>query len=179
MAPIDGVVLSVGADVGERVGTEALVALADLAQPTLEIFLDESDLGRVGLDYAVNVTFDALVDETFSGTVFQIDPQLSQVSGVTVVRALVRLDDYAKPQTLPLGLNATVEVISGQADNVLLVPVEAVREIAPDQYAVFVMVNGEPELTMVEVGLMDFTFAEIRAGLEQGDVVTTGIVETQ
>jgi len=30
----------------------------------------------------------------------------------------------------------------------------------------------------VEVGLMDFSFAEILSGLEQGDLVTTGIVET-
>jgi hypothetical protein len=30
----------------------------------------------------------------------------------------------------------------------------------------------------VEVGLMDVTFAEIRSGLEIGEVVTTGVVET-
>ena len=44
---------------------------------------------------------------------------------------------------------------------------------------IFVMDNGEPQLRMVEVGLMDFTYAEILSGLELGDVVTTGIVETQ
>jgi hypothetical protein len=31
---------------------------------------------------------------------------------------------------------------------------------------------------MVEVGLMDYTYAEIRSGLALGDQVTTGIVET-
>ena len=40
------------------------------------------------------------------------------------------------------------------------------------------MVDGEPVFTPVEVGLMDYTSAEITAGLAQGDVVTTGIVET-
>jgi len=69
-------------------------------------------------------------------------------------------------------------VIGGRANNTLLVPVEAVRELSPGQYAVFVMENGEPVLTFVEVGLMDFTFAEILSGLDVGDVVTTGIVET-
>jgi hypothetical protein len=56
--------------------------------------------------------------------------------------------------------------------------VEALREISDGQYAVFVMVDGQPELRMVEVGLMDYTYAEILSGLEQGDVVTTGIVAT-
>ena len=80
---------------------------------------------------------------------------------------------------LPIGLNATVEVIGGRATNALLVPVEALREISPGQYAVFVMKNGEPQLRMVEVGLMDFTSAEIKSGLEAGDIVSTGIVATQ
>ncbi|GAH13172.1 unnamed protein product, partial [marine sediment metagenome] len=42
----------------------------------------------------------------------------------------------------------------------------------------FVMEDGEPRLRFVEVGLMDFTFAEILSGLEAGETVTTGIVET-
>ena len=56
---------------------------------------------------------------------------------------------------------------------------EALRELSPDEYAVFVMENGEPVLRFVEVGIMDFSYAEIISGLEQGETVTTGIVETQ
>jgi multidrug efflux pump subunit AcrA (membrane-fusion protein) len=77
------------------------------------------------------------------------------------------------------GMNATVEVIAGRAEDILLVPVEAIRELGPGQYAVFVMVNGQPTLHPVEVGLQDFTYAEIVDGLEQGDEVTTGIVDTE
>ena len=35
------------------------------------------------------------------------------------------------------------------------------------------MEDGEPKLRFVEVGLMDFTYAEILSGLEVGDTVTT------
>jgi multidrug efflux pump subunit AcrA (membrane-fusion protein) len=133
------------------------------------------------LDYPVEVVFDALPDDVFDGQVIQIDPQLVSQNGLSVVRALVQLDteSFAKPQTLPVGMNATVEVIGGRADNAVLVPVEALREITADQYAVFVMEDGEPVLRMVEVGLMDFSFAEIISGLEAGETVTTGIVQTQ
>ena len=44
---------------------------------------------------------------------------------------------------------------------------------------VAVMENGEPKLRMVEVGIMDFTSAEIISGVEAGEEVTTGIVQTQ
>jgi multidrug efflux pump subunit AcrA (membrane-fusion protein) len=58
--------------------------------------------------------------------------------------------------------------------------VEALRELSPDEYAVFVMgSDGELTLRPVEVGLGDISFAEILSGLEPGDVVTTGIVETE
>jgi multidrug efflux pump subunit AcrA (membrane-fusion protein) len=75
-------------------------------------------------------------------------------------------------------MNAAIDVIGGRAEGVLLVPVEALRELGPGEYAVFVVVDGEPQLRSVEVGLMDLTFAEIRSGLTAGEIVTTGVVET-
>lgn len=180
-SPLDGTILTIEGNVGEQVSAGTLFTLANLEQPLIELYLDESDLATVGVGYAVEVTFDALPDDLFTGEIILIDPQLTTEGGVTAIRAIVQLDEasYAKPQNLPVGLNATVEVIGGEANNALLVPVEAVREISEGQYAVFVMENGEPQLTFVEIGLMDFTSAEILSGLEQGDVVTTGLVETE
>ncbi len=177
-APMDGTVMSINYHVGEQVGSSAFLALADLSQPMLEIYLDETDLDKVGVGYEVDVTFDALPDDVFTGQVVQVDPQLYQSSGVSAVRAVVQLA-YNKPQALPVGLNATVEVIGGRAENALLVPVEALRELSPGQYSLFVMENGEPKLRMVEVGLMDFSFAEILSGVSVGEEVTTGLVQTQ
>jgi HlyD family secretion protein len=179
-APMAGTIMAVNGSVGETAGGD-LIILANLEQPLLEIYLDETDLDKTGLDFEVEVEFDALPDETFTGHIIQVDPQLNNVSGVSAIRALVLLaeNSFAKPQTLPVGLNATVEVIGGRANNALLVPVEAVRELSPGQYAVFVMENGEPKMKFVEVGLMDFTHAEILSGLELGEVVTTGLVETE
>lgn len=181
VAPTAGTVMAVAASPGELVGAGELVTLADLTQPLLEVYLDETDLDKIGVDYEVEVVFDALPDDTFAGHVLEIDPMLSSVNGVTTVRALVRLDEasFAKPQRLPVGLNASVEVIGGRAQNALLVPVEAVREVSPGAYAVFVLSEGgEPELRFVDVGLMDFSFAEILSGLALGETVTTGLVET-
>jgi multidrug efflux pump subunit AcrA (membrane-fusion protein) len=61
----------------------------------------------------------------------------------------------------------------------VLVPVEALREIGDGKYTLFVMQNGTPKLRTVDVGLQDITYAEIKSGLEAGEIVTTGIVETQ
>ncbi len=179
-APFDGTILSISSRVGDNVGTNKFISMADLSQPYLEVLLDETDLNNVGIGYEVSVTFDALPNQTFSGKVVAINPSLSNAFSVTAIQATVQLDtsSFSKPQNLPLGLSATVEVISAQAQNVLLVPVEALHELSEGNYAVFVVENGTPLLKTVEVGLMDYTYAEIKSGLNDGDVVTTGIVET-
>jgi HlyD family secretion protein len=173
LAPMDGTIMSIDASVGEKISTGSIIQLADLSLPLLEIYLDETDLNNVGIGYEIEVVFDALPEEIFIGHVIQIDPSLQSVSGVQAVRVLAQLDpeSFSKPQYLPVGLNASVDVIGGRAENVVLIPVEALREISPGEYAVFRMENGEPKLRVVTIGLMDYTS-------EAGDTVTTGIIET-
>ena len=145
-----------------------------------EFFLDETDWGMIAVDYPVDVTFDVLPDKTFSGKVVQVDPALYTEQNTSVVRAVVRLDDANfDGSKLPVGSAAAVEVIGGRAEGAILVPVEALREASPGQYTVFVMVDGQPKLRVVEVGLQDLFYAEILFGLEVGDVVTTGLAETE
>ncbi len=180
VAPMDGTILAVTAEVDENV-SGSFITLADLSQLYMEIFLDETDMDKIDLDYEVEVIFDALPDRVFTGRVVHVDPSLYTSGQISTVKGLVKLDENATAaiNKLLLGMNATVDVIGGRAEDVALVPVEALRELTPDEYAVFVMEDGELKLRPVEVGLMDFTFAEIKSGLEVGEVVTTGIVETQ
>ena len=181
LASMDGTVLDILANVGENVGSTAIITLADLSQPVLEVYLDEIDLDKIALGYEVEVIFDALVDDVFSGRIVEVNPSLITVSGTQVVSALALLDasPLADPQTLLVGLNASVDVIAGKAQDAVIVPVEALHELSPGEYAVFVVQDGEPKLRVVTVGLMDFTSAEILTGLQPGEIVTTGIVETK
>jgi RND family efflux transporter MFP subunit len=180
VAPMDGTVMTVDANVGQQV-SGSFISLADLSQPYLEVFLDETDLDKINVGYSVEVIFDALPDEIFNGSVIQVDPGLYTSQNVSAVRGLVKLDQGSavKLDNLLIGMNAAVDVIGGKAEGVTLVPAEALRELSPGEYAVFVMEDGEPKLRIVEVGLMDFSFAEIKSGLKQGEIVTTGIVETE
>ena len=179
-APFAGIVTAVEAQAGETVGTDSIIALADLDHPLIELYLDETDLDKIAVGYEVEVVFDALPDETFRGHVTQVAPTLVEVDSVATVQALAALEDegFGNPRLLPAGLNASVDVIAGRAENALLVPVEALRKLSPGKYAVFVMVDGQLGMRPVEVGLMDVTSAEIISGLEQGDEVSTGIMET-
>ena len=180
LAPIDGTILEVKGSVGDTI-SGGFITLANLSQPHVEIYLDETDLGMIDLNYRVEVIFDALPDSIFVGRVIQIDPSLYQSQNVSTIKGLVRLDEDSSEQVtkLPLGMNASVDVIAGRAEGAVLVPVEALRQIEPGAYAVFIVKNGELELRMVEVSLIDITFAAVTSGLQSGDVVSTGIVEAE
>jgi RND family efflux transporter MFP subunit len=177
-APIDGTILSIDASVGESVGSGAIITLADLSQPVLTVYLDETDMGMVEVGYEAEVIFDSLPDSTFTGHVVSVDPSLQTVSNVDTIVAQVKLDADSEAISLPVGSNASVDVIGGRVENAVLVPVEAIREIDTGEYAVFVMEDGEPKLRVVTVGLMDYTSAAITSGLEAGEIVTTGVAET-
>jgi multidrug efflux pump subunit AcrA (membrane-fusion protein) len=80
---------------------------------------------------------------------------------------------------LPLGTTAAIDVIGARAENAVLVPIEALHKTDSGTYTVFVLENDEPRLQVVEIGIQDLLYAEVKSGLSVGDVVTTGITETQ
>ena len=175
-APFSGTVMDLAADVGDNV-SGSFITLADLTLPHLEVFLDETDADKFSVGNEAEIVFDALPDKTFSGQIVQVDPRLNLQGGVSTLQGLVALDGGAIDGLL-VGMNAAVDVIGGRAEGVPIVPIEALRELSPGEYAVFVIQDGQPRLTPVTVGLMDFSFAEIVSGLDIGEIVTTGIVET-
>jgi HlyD family secretion protein len=178
VAPINGVVTTVDAEAGQSVGTTPIITLSSLDQALVELYLDETDLDKIAVGNEVEVVFDALPDNTYSGHVVRVEPTLVTVENVPTVRAEAVLEGITLAE-LPAGLNASVDVISGKAENALLVPVEALRELGPGEYAVFVVKDdGSLEMRLVEVGLMDYANAQILSGLEMGEQVSTGIVET-
>lgn len=180
LASISGMVTAVYANESEKVGNEVVLVISDLTPPTLEAYFDESDWKNVREGYPVEVIFDVLPNLVYEGQVVHVDPGLISQSNTTVVYSLVQLDTSKTGwDDLPVGSAAGVDVIGGRAENAILVPVEALREISDGEYAVFVMEDGEPRMRMVEVGLQDLIYAEIISGLKQGEEVTTGQVETQ
>jgi HlyD family secretion protein len=197
VAPMDGTVTYVAAKVGSMVSSNSsntsssstttstatpFITISDLSQPSVRISIDETDLDKFAVGNKAEVTFDALPDVVFTGTVSQVDPQTTASGQYNVVSGLIQLDQASiqKVQDLPLGLSAAATIISKEADNVLLVPLDAVRDIGGGQYSVFVVgKDGKLSLKIVQVGMKDSAQAEITSGLTEGELVTTGTVPTK
>ncbi len=173
IAPISGTVTSVNLSVGEDVGTSAVITISNMDQPyTFDVYLDETDWDKARVGYAASVTFDLLPDENYTGKVTHVYPALDDSSGTAMVRVLVQLD-HSISVDLPAGSTASVDVTGGEALGVVLVPVSALKEVTSGNHIVYIMQNGEPVEQAVEIGLQDILYAEVRSGLEAGDVVLT------
>lgn len=178
-APFDGTVTSLNAVVGQTVGTSAILSLATTDDLMVRFYLDETDMDKVAAGNRVTFNFDAYPNQPVDGEVVIVEPILQVVDGTPVIVAWASLPKETG-FSLMSGMTVDVEVIAGEAHNALIVPVQALRELAPGSYAVFLVdSNGQLTMTPVTVGLRDFANAEILSGVKVGDVVSTGTVETK
>ena len=179
ISPIAGTVTDLSASVGDYVSASSVITVANLSQPyTVDAYFDAEDWSNIQVGFETDIVFDILPDNTYKGQITVVYPELDSSSNSSLVHAIVKLTDTVDI-TLPAGASASVDVTSGRAENVILIPVDALHEASPGQYTVFVIQNGNPRLRVVEVGLKDLINAEVKSGIEVGDVVTTGITETQ
>lgn len=109
-APFSGTVGAVHVRAGELVAAgQPVVVIGDLDTMRVETTdLDEIDVVRIGLDQKVDVTFDALPDRVFEGTVVRISPMATSGSGGVHYTVVVRLDEV--DPALRWGMTAFVDI---------------------------------------------------------------------
>jgi HlyD family secretion protein len=173
IAPISGMITSLSLNAGNEAGTSSVVTISNNDQPyIIDASLDETDWDKAKIGFEATVTFDLLPDENYSGKIIQVYPKLDDSSGTSMVHILVQLDQTVNVD-LPVGSSASVDVTGGEALGVVLVPISALRENEDGTYVVYLMRNGTPVEQNVEIGLQDILYAEVKSGLQSGDVVVT------
>jgi RND family efflux transporter MFP subunit len=178
-APFDGTVIGLDGIIGQTVGTSKFMTIATTEKLIVRFYLDETDIDKVAVGNRVSFTFDAYPDQPVDGEVVVVEPTLQTIDGTPAIVAWASLPKDTDI-TLMSGMTVEAEVIAGEALGALIVPVQALRELAPGSYAVFLVgENDQLTMTPVTVGLRDFANAEILSGLKAGDVVSTGTVETK
>jgi HlyD family secretion protein len=178
VSPIDATVLSIDAQIGDRINYETILTLADLSQPSMEVYLDEIDSANVQVGDRAEIIFDAIPENTFSGQVVDVGPQLINVGSNQGLRVQVLLDEPADSLVkLPLGINAGVDIITDEAADAVLLSLEAIEQDADGGDVVYVIDGETVEMRFIQVGLKDATTAEIITGLQPGERVALNFTQ--
>jgi multidrug efflux pump subunit AcrA (membrane-fusion protein) len=132
--------------------------------------VDETDISQVKVGQQAQITFDALSGQTFTGKVLEVPLQGTLSSNVVTYRVRLSLEG-AENVSLRSGMTANVKIVTGQKQNVLLIPMLAVQQ-GDDGDVVLVQDATQGTVTTpVQVGLNDGTYVEVTRGLNEGDVV--------
>jgi HlyD family secretion protein len=159
-APISGTVIAKPVEKGQVIssptqdfaGGTLLLTMADLAAVQIRALVDETDIGKIEPGMPSKVTVAAYPNQPFSGEVVKVEPQAVLEQNVTMFAVLVSLQNprgLLKP-----GMNAEVDVSVARRENVLTVPVMALRT-ARD--------------LPTTAGLIGMDEADLRARLDTGD----------
>src|SRR5688500_2339704 len=129
-APIDGVIVERNVDVGQTVAAslsapQLFLIANDLSQMQILASVSESDIGAISEGQQVRFTVQPYPNQNFTGTVRQVRLQSTTQDNVVNYTAVVGVGN-PEGKLLP-GMTATVQFVTGSANDVLTVPNAALR----------------------------------------------------
>ncbi len=129
-APVDGIVVERNVDVGQTVAAslsapQLFLIAQDLSEMQILAAVDESDIGSIHEGQEAHFTVQAYDRRQFTGTVKQVRLQSSNTENVVSYTVVVSVQN-PDGKLLP-GMTATVDFVTGSAENVLTVPNAALR----------------------------------------------------
>jgi HlyD family secretion protein len=135
-SPMDGIVTSLNAEVGEivMIGTmnnpgTVIMTVSDLSEIETEVEVDETDISEVKLGQEAKIEIDAYPDTSFKGKVAEIG-HTARISGLgtqdQVTNFLVKVTLLDEVPSIRPGMSASVDITTNSRIDVLNVPIQAV-----------------------------------------------------
>ncbi|WP_321407653.1 efflux RND transporter periplasmic adaptor subunit [Tolumonas auensis] len=194
-APISGTVVAIVTKEGQTVAASqsvpTIIKLANLDTMTVKAEISEADVIHVKPGMSVWFTTLGDPDKRYHATLRAIEPastsssdddnssssSSSSDSSSSSSSAVYYngLFDIANPDhKLRVSMTAQVTIVSGEAKNVLLVPIAAVENNAQQQSTVRVLEQGKVISKIIQTGLKDSLNIQIISGLKENEQVILG-----
>lgn len=182
-APLDGTVVSVpvkeGQTINAAMNTPTIVQVANLDNMEIVIEISEGDIGNI--KPGVKVTYSILADlnQIYETTLQSIDPGLTLLTNgeyTEVVDSSEAIYYYGRlivpneDGILRIGMTTQNVIYVESAENVLTVPVVAVKEAGDKEY-VEVLTKKGVERRDITTGVSDGLNVEVKGGVSEGEKV--------
>ncbi len=147
---ISGTVTGDTAVAGDSVKSgDILISIRDFEQMQFTISVDELDISKVKVGQEVSITIDALEETTtrpLSGEVIYKAMEGASTNGVATYDVKIKINET---ENLLAGMNANASIILSQANDVLMLPLEAVTKMGD---RAFVRVIGSEDSNSTQSG---------------------------
>lgn len=178
-SPISGTIVGEPLKAGQTVtqgqsSQMIIVTVADVTNLEIKVLVDETDIGNIATGQSVTFTVDAYAGKEFHGVVSDISKGTkgsvsTTSSSVVYYTVKVLVDKDSVDGLLPM-MTARTSIHGKEVDDVLLVPLTAIRSDTNGEY-VYLIKNGQPVSTHITTGITGNTNVEVLKGLNEGDEV--------
>jgi len=178
VAPIDGTLSKLDIREGETAIAGAVIArVSSPGGMVLEARVPEADVEKLKVGMSASVVFDALSrDDIFPATVSEIEPSSTVVQDV--VSYVTRFSLSGDDSRLREGMSATIDAVTAEADDVLVVPFRAVSREGESAFVEISRDGITSERREIVPGLEgDEGMIEVKSGLSAGDPVVVSTVK--
>jgi RND family efflux transporter MFP subunit len=150
---------------------QAFIQLPDLSEMEVVLGIHEADVTKLKVGQKAWVTLDAFKGQRLAAEVARIGTVASERDWRSDIRKFEVVLNLEK-NDLPLkpGSSVKVEVLVGEMDSVLAVPLQSVF-VKEGRYFVFVAKGGKPEHREVKLGESNAGFVVVKEGVAEGDEV--------
>lgn len=171
-APFDGVVTGLSVSAGDSISRDEVLASVITKDFKSTISLNEIDAAKVKIGDKASLTFDALDGLKVEGKVSKVATIAEVSQGVVTYEVEIGFDSPS--ELLKPGMSVLVEIEIESAENVLILPSEAIQEGKNGKSFVLIEQNGQVERKAIETGLSDEVNVEIKnSDLKEGDSVVS------
>jgi RND family efflux transporter MFP subunit len=178
-APIEGIVSDVTLQQGETIvaGLQVanLVTILDPKSLEMQIFVDETNIGKTKIGQPVEFYVDTFPDRTFRGFIDKIYPQPQIKDNIVYYLAIVSIPEedaaFLKPE-----MTTHAKVIFEEKKDVLTAPNAAIKFEEGKQIAYKVTGPNQVEKLELKTGLRGEDRTEILAGAKEGEELATKII---
>jgi len=174
-APFSGVIGKITGELGEfttpsppGIPTPPTIDLIDDRCLYVTAPMDEVDAPKIRVGQEARITLDAMPGKIFPGIVRRIAPYVTEIEKQARTVDIEVDFEHIPADALLVGYSADVEVILDRKTGVLRIPTQAIRQ---NNSVWLVDTNNRLVEQRLEIGLSNWSFTEIRSGLQAGNQV--------
>lgn len=168
-----GIIASVSTQEGETVmaglAAPTFVNIIDLNRLEVQVYVDETDIGKIILGQEVTFTVDTYTETDFKGRVTAIYPKAVIQDNVVNYIVVVEIDDF-QDKILRPEMTTTVIIHLETRKDVLTVPSRAITRERGERFVT--VIEGDARVKKkIKTGWYDNSYTEVVNGLEEGEIV--------
>ncbi len=147
IAPFDGQIGGLSAEVGQQVSSSDSLGTLITSEKVVNVTLNEVDAAKVSAGNQVTITFDSLPGISLTGYVGYIDPLGTVTQGVVSYSVQIKMND--QNSQIKTAMTASVAIVTTQHSNTLIIPTSAITTVSGKK---FVLIADTSSSTVSDFG---------------------------